>query len=167
MNCYGIWVDIIVPIISAFVGGLITMLGVIITIFSRNRKDKKNALVAVKPWIYSLDRAESGTIIVDSYIYIASEENFRDNASFIITIKNTDNGIGIVESFQTKNKIYYPMVGRILEKNKTTNLAIYLDEGTILEEMYLVITDIYDNKYKYKVIQTNNKKQGYRIREIK
>ena len=45
MNCcYVIWSDIIIPLIAALIGGGLTLLGVVLTIKSENKKAKKVTL---------------------------------------------------------------------------------------------------------------------------
>ena len=46
MQCYDYWKDIIIPLLSALIGGFVTMLGVIITIKWESKKEKKKRVDA-------------------------------------------------------------------------------------------------------------------------
>ena len=51
MNCcYVIWSDIIIPLIAALIGGGLTLLGVVLTIKSENKKAKKEYLEKIRPF---------------------------------------------------------------------------------------------------------------------
>ena len=47
--------NIIIPIVSAIIGGLCTFLGVLITILHEKKKEKEERLLANKPLFYRLD----------------------------------------------------------------------------------------------------------------
>ena len=165
MQCYDCWKDIIIPLLSALIGGFVTMLGVIITIKWESKKEKKNRIEAAKPWIYSLDYEESYDCISTNDIYL-SANGMATNIERFIIIKSTGNGIGIIERFETENMVYYPFIGRILDKNSVTHVRICLSEkNETLKNMFLYVSDVYGNQYKYKTLQNQNHSNAWRIEE--
>lgn len=49
-ECYSFWIDVFVPLISAIIGGGLTLLGVIWTIKAENKKSKKEYLEKIRPF---------------------------------------------------------------------------------------------------------------------
>lgn len=166
MCTYQVWVDIIIPLISAFIGGFITMLGVIITIRSEKKKEAKNAIKAIKPWIFSLDYCNDNDIENANMICLSDGNPINHSVDAHILIKNTDNGIGIIEKMQTEKNTYYPTIGKLLEKDRVTKLNICFGSGENLRNMLLTITDIYGNKYLYEVFMETKHRYVWQIREI-
>lgn len=166
MTCNEIISNIVVPILSAIIGGALTLFGVWLTIHRDKKRDEENLKKSVKPWIYVEDNYDHYDYKDKNYINLAvSSESVLRNC-FKIYIKNTDNGIGIVDKLVTKNQTYIPVFGEILEKNKVTSLNIYYqDKSENLQDMILYIKDVYGNPYKYKVQLCNNGKR-WNIEEI-
>lgn len=166
MVCNDVFVDIVVPLLSAIIGGALTLVGVWLTIHRDKKRDEDNLKKSVKPWIFSEDNFDHYDYKDKNYINMAVSSESVLNNCFKIYIKNTDNGIGIVDKLVTKNQMYIPVFGEILEKNKVTSLNIYYqDKCENLQDMILYIKDVYGNPYKYKVQICNNSKK-WRIEEI-
>ena len=49
--CYQVWGDIIIPLLSALIGGALTFLGVFYTIKHQERKEKENECLKYKPYL--------------------------------------------------------------------------------------------------------------------
>lgn len=163
---YNLWVDIIVPLLAAFIGGGITMWGVILTIKYERKNSLEQTKQAAKPWIFSLDLHENYDFKKAGDIILEGNSPIGRNASLVFVIHNTDNGIGIIEKFVTENNEYLPSIGRILDKNSINNVTVYLNEKENLEDMYFVIQDVCGNRYKYKAYQTGKAGKGNHIKEI-
>lgn len=166
IGCYDIWVDIIIPLLSAVLGGAITMWGVVHTIKHEQKKAEEQAIQDVKPWVFSLDPLEDYDYKKASVITLSASEQLSGNTNIQFIIKNTDNGVGIIEKYETENNTYYPRVGRILDKNSVNYINIILSPKETLEDMFLYVNDIYGNSYKYKVILVENPNNGHRIKEV-
>ena len=170
MQCYDYWKDIIIPLLSALIGGFVTMLGVIITIKWESKKEKKKRVDAAKPWLYSLSEYEENNYEKANQIQLVAEDDdyfsVKNNGNGIIVIKNASNVVGLVDSLQTDRVLYKPCFGKILDKNDVTWLIVYLkDKEETLTNMRLSISDIYGNKYEYAVAQNENQK-SWIIHEI-
>ena len=101
-----VWVDFVIPIASAVLGGLVTMIGVIITIRWERKKEEQARKDAAKPWIYSLNERKQARYEESNKIHLTKEgEPFSaDKGKGIIIIKNASDAIGIVKKFQTENQ---------------------------------------------------------------
>ena len=158
------WIkDIFIPLLSAFIGGFITLAGVWLTIRRDKKRDEDNKKQSAKPWIYSLDPLEDYDYKNASEFIMATSYDYCFTANFEIIVKNTDNGICILDEFVTESKRYIPIRGKVFDKDSVIHLNIHIEEGETLKDMYLYVKDIYGNKYKYKVYQT---KKGNYIEEV-
>lgn len=164
MDCYNIFVDIVIPLVSAFIGGFVTLAGVWLTIRRDKKREKENYKKSVKPWIYSIDNAKNSDL--QNEIIMATSASSESKHGLFLTIKNTDNGIAIVDKFVTKNKIYIPIFGKIIDKSQTIGLHIHFEPGETIEDMYLYVRDILGNVYKYEVFQHNLQRRSNYIEEV-
>lgn len=155
---YSVCVDIIIPLLSALIGGFVTMLGVILTIKHEQKKAAEQRKQDAKPWLFSMDDKENFDCKKANDIILMADATMEGRAGLCILIKNTDNGVGIIEKLQTKDNTYLPTVGRILDKNSISYVHFFFAPHETLTDMYLYISDVYGNKYMYRVEQDACKK---------
>ncbi len=157
MECNEIIKDIIIPIVSATIGGLCTFLGVFLTIRHEKKREKEERLLSNKPLFYRLDLMQEydDKSAVDFCLGVG---NFDDKEGQIFgVIKNTDNAILIIDNVSVNGKIYKSMYGDVVDKNQIFNLYINVSEKLNKDdEILFTVKDIMDNKYKYEV-ETKNK----------
>lgn len=163
---YSVLVDIIVPMIAAFLGGGITMWGVVRTIKYERNNSREQALQAAKPWIFSLDEFEHYDYKNAGDIKLEGNAPMESKPTLSFIFRNTDNGIGIIDKFVTENNEYIPSIGRILDKNSVNHVTVLLNENENLKDMYFVVRDVYGNKYRYRAFQTGKAGKGNHIEEI-
>lgn len=166
VEAINIFKDVVVPLISALVGGLLALIGVVITLYWDKKKDEEEKKQAVKPWIYSIDPMEDYDYKKAIDVVMATSTDANSTLCVQIIIKNTDNGICILDELITETKRYIPILGKVLDKGTITNLNIWFETGETLKDMYLYVKDIYGNKYKYKVCPINSIIKGYVIEEV-
>lgn len=166
MTCYNVWVDIVVPLISAFIGGFITLAGVWLTIRRDKKRDENNRIKDAKPWIFSLSDCENFDCKEANDIVLASSFDVKGKKGFSVVIKNTDNGVCVIDKFVTERKEYFPVVGKIIDKNSIAYLHVFFDEGETIRDMFLYVNDVYGNSYKYKAFQGNNISEKSYIEEV-
>ena len=160
--------DVIIPLASSIIGGLMALAGVWITIRRERRNTEEQTKKAAKPWIFSLDSVEIYDAKKANNIVIADCFNYdKSFGSLVIIIKNTDNGVCIIEKFKTENNEYIPVVGKVMDKSSITYVHIFLTENETLKDMYLYVNDVYGNQYKYKVFQGEGLKECCYIEETK
>lgn len=150
ISCYDVWVDIIIPLLSAVLGGAITMWGVVHTIKHEQKNSEEQTRLSVKPWLFSVDDDGTSDTRNANFYLMQAEEYLSNDSCLSFLIRNTDNGVAILEKFQTKNNTYTPYVGKILDKNTVTYLQVRIAPEETLENMYLYIKDIYGNTYYYR-----------------
>lgn len=163
--------NIIIPTVSAIIGGLCTFLGVLITILHEKKKEKEERLLANKPLFYRLDLRQEYEYksAVDFCLGVG---NFDDKEGQIFgVIKNTDNAVLIIDGVSVNGKLYKSLYGDVVDKNQIFNLYINVSEKINKEdEIIFVVKDIMENKYEYRV-ETGYKDEKYSeiigLKEIK
>jgi len=163
---YDVLVDIIIPILAAFLGGGITMWGVVRTIKYERKNAQEQAIQAAKPWIFSLDALEHYDYKNAGDIKLEGNSPLRKESTLQFILRNTDNGIGIIEKFVTEKNEYIPVIGRILDKNSINHVTVFLNKNESLKDMHFIVRDVYGNRYNYRAYQTDNPDKGYHIEEI-
>ena len=152
--------DIIIPIISAIIGGLFTFLGVFITIKHEKNKERNERILSNKPLFCRLDyRQEYDT--KETIDFCLGVGNFDDKAGQIFAIiKNTDNAVLIIGGVMVNGKIYKSLYGDVVDKNQIFNLYINVSkEINKDDEIIFIVKDIMENQYKYEIeIKYENEK---------
>ena len=71
--------------------------------------------------------------------------------SYFSIIKNTDNGIVILDRVETENNRYYPEADTVVEKNQMFELKVrwIISGNETLKDVRLFVKDIYGNEYQY------------------
>ena len=157
MNCYEIIINFYIPIISALIGGLSTFLGVWLTIKHESKKYRDNIIQSVKPWIFSYD----DTINASNHTSINLSKNGKNGDvnkknSVLLKIKNTDNGIALVDKVvSSKKNEYLPYFGCVIGKNELVYIYIEIEDND--DDLMLYINDVHNNTYTYKILYKNGK----------
>lgn len=157
IDFYDVCVGIIIPLLSALIGGGMTMWGVVQTIKHEQKNVREQTVQASKPWVFYTDDAEAKK-------HPMHEVDLRTDGVKIelgeryIYIKNTDNGVGIITKLATKTHVYTPLANRVIEKSSLTQITLHIVAGESLEDMRLFISDVYGNEYAYEVKQVERKR---------
>lgn len=111
------WItDVIVPLGSALIGGLLALLGVLITLCREKKELKKERIERAKPILinYSLAAVERSSF-VPVFIFKSNE---GENINILEGVfKNTDNGIAFIDYIKTETKTYMPVDSATVDKN--------------------------------------------------
>ena len=144
--------NIIIPIVSAIIGGLCTFIGVLITILHEKKKEKEEKLLINKPLFYRLDLRQ-GYEHKNVLEFCLGVENFDNKEGQIFgVIKNTDNAVLIIDGVSVNGKLYKSLYGDVVDKNQVFYLYVNVSEKINKDdEIVFFVKDIMENKYKYKV----------------
>ncbi len=152
MDCNEIIIGIFVPLVSALIGGGLTLVGVLMTIKHEKKDEEERQRLSVKPWIYSVNPMEEYDYKNAKDIIFSVNDRLSTGIRKQVIIRNTDNGILIFEKIETKHFEYKPLVGNVMDKNSVCNLNIELEENDDIDNCILYIRDIFNNSYRYKII---------------
>ena len=142
--------DVAVPVISALIGGGLTMLGVKWTINAQRKENSENQRLAVKPLFYALHPMQD-------YDYKSAKDFFLQERGIANTrrafgiIKNTDNGVLIIDKFVGERHEYIPANGNMVDKGMIINLYVDINPDDNLNVAQLHVRDVLNNKYIYDV----------------
>ena len=152
--------DVVIPIVSAIIGGLFTVGGVYLTIRHERKKEKERIVLANKPLICRLDPMQQYDY-KSAVEFDIEEPGEEDKGKIFGIIKNTDKAILIIDGVSVNGKLYKPRYGNVVDKNQIFYLRIYVSE-TIKEtdDVLFIIKDIMENTYKYKLEIKSDKKEA-------
>lgn len=159
MECKEVMTGITVPIICALLGGGITLGGVWATIKNEAKKDREARRIAAKPlaFSYQIDYKELKSDNSKRLVYSMISKSGKGSLVVSGIIKNTDNGIMMLDRVESACSVYYPDQNRVVDKNTVIRLDIYLEDRVEnLQDAYLYVKDIYGNQYKYAIDFTGN-----------
>lgn len=164
MDCYNIFVDIVIPLVSAFIGGLVTLVGIIITINHERTCRKEDEIKLYKPFFVSLTAYDEKT--KKRLPDVVFESNIDKGMHRLIDgyIENLDISHFTIEKVVIGNTSYFPISNAVVEKNCVLSIQVYGNEK-IIESATLHIYDVLENKYIYDMIFQEKAEQGCRIVE--
>ena len=160
--------EVVIPIVSAVYGGLITLVGVLLTI-KETRKDiaKKDDFEA-KPFF--------GIIDVQHYLNDESCKNeigfrpkkFDGKLVFLdeINIQNSDKAPFYIDKFSVDDTDYYPDSTFLVTKEMVFNATIYVEQSKKkpLDKVYMHVTDV---NFKSRIYELQcGGYHDYRIKEM-
>lgn len=144
MNCCS---DFFVPLIAAFIGGLLTLSGVIITLHTQKKEAAIIKKDEAKPYLCCLESCKNMKDI-ETLTLKQTSDNQTEICKIMFIIKNTDNGIAFIKELKTENNVYTPIDNNIIDKNETVKLLIIVaNKKESLKNWELIFADIYDNNY--------------------
>ena len=142
--------DIVIPIISAFIGGGLTMIGVAWTLRNQSKEHREDIKLSIKPLFFYInplqnyDSTNVGDYVMQSYSGIKTRKAYG-------IVKNTDNGVLILEKIVSGNFEYIPVRGNIIDKGDIFNLYVDFCENDNYETVVLFVKDVLNNEYKYEI----------------
>lgn len=154
MNCIFI-TGIIIPLVSAVIGGGLTLLGVWFTIRNQSKKEEIARKAAARPWIFSCETCSPQN---KKKYFMVPDSDYSQDMFIAGTIKNTDNGILILDHLKSKKVQYFSSGDKVVDKNTVIELVVLVKNRIeTLEELYLYINDVYGNQYRYELLLAGNR----------
>lgn len=149
--------ELFVSIYTAMIGGGITLIGVAWTINKNNADRKNDRRLAVKPLIYPFFPQSEYDYKQQVDLIFCNKDKMKVY-TFVGIIKNTDNGILIVEKAIVNGTNYEIKFPTVLDKNISGRVIIYDEAELEIESMYIIGKDVLGNIFKYKIIVNQKKK---------
>lgn len=148
--------EIVIPIVSALYGGILTLIGVAWTIKQNNIDRMNEKRLSVKPLIYPLsclsDYDYKNAVDLD---FIKDDNSKVKN--IIGVIENSDNGILIIESAIVNGEEYKLFNKAVIAKNKAAHVLVYTEKEIDIETIYVIGKDVLGNTIKYKLTLNKEK----------
>ena len=163
--------EIIIPIIAAVYGGLLTLVGVAWTIKKSDNDRKQAEEQRVKPLVFicnpqmtSINKEELMKGVLLSKRNIGSLKNAEANkVAFIlpqIVISNSDYSHVVIRGFRINDEYHLYDHGQVLPKNKTFSLQndFRFDYSNEIEYVAILLQDMLENLYELELNFSINKK---------
>lgn len=171
--------SIVIPIVSAVYGGLLTLVGVAWTIKKSNNDRRMEEQQKAKPIVFicnpettSINKEELMKSILHSKRNIGTLKNASEKGSaFIlpqIIISNSDYSHVAIRGFRINNDYHIYDYGQILPKDKTLYLKndFRFEYANKIEYMAILIQDMLDNIYELEVNFTISKPEKDKVIKI-
>ena len=159
-------ISIIIPILSAIIGGGLTLVGVIITIKHSDKINKEEYIEKFRPVL----RGHSG---YDDYDYkqakIVRIENDSENKEKRIfgVFSNTDKANVELDEIFINDTCYKITVNRYIKKSEDFIIDISIDSKIIVETLKIKMLDDCNNSYIFNLMFNTSSKDTIRILGIK
>lgn len=148
VTCYDVWTDIIIPLAAALIGGGLTMIGVAWTLRAQKKENNENNRLSVKPLFYGVNAAQGyDSNKTPKYIFV--RQGYPGDAQVYGLIRNTDNGILILDKFVASKYEYRPQKTTVIDKNATAYIQINRCSDDNLNVAHLHVRDVLGNEYVY------------------
>lgn len=157
---------IVVPLVSAGIGGALTLLGVMKTLKNENQIIREEHNEKLKPilinYTCSFEREEN----IPKYIFVSDGPETSKNIKGIF--KNTDCGIAFIDKIVTENKTYLPKDNSTVDKNTAFIIELHNLDNESLKFCQIFCHDILGNGYYYdaKFVFDDNREREIEIGNI-
>ena len=166
--------NIVIPIIAAVYGGLLTLVGVALTIRKSDKDRKEDEIKKAKPLVFVIDKGSRSSL--ENQIerkWLFSEKGYGDLEKanddedsfslYHIPLSNSDYSYCSVIGFKINEKVHFYDYGQVLPKNSSIDMfsrfEFKFDEK--IEHVAILLEDMLDNIYEF-VVETEiveNKKE--------
>lgn len=147
----GIFVGAITTIVSGVIAGALTMLGVYETIENNRKENEESTRLAIKPLFYCAQFVPNEILATAQKFHLKKDNTTHPMKSAYGIVKNTDNGILIIDKLSTEQYEYYPINGNIVDKNSIFMISADIDNNDSLITPRLHVKDVLDNEYVYDI----------------
>ena len=151
--------NVVIPIVSAVYGGLITLVGVAWTIRKADKDRKIDEMKAIHPIIYPFGKYNDINTKNLITIQFKSKEEQQPTCIYLGTIKNTDNAILLIKEIVVDGERFSISYGDVLDKGKFADLEILTNKKLRFDDVILIGTDVKDNIIKYRLFLNLSEKR--------
>ena len=164
--CCQIWKDIIIPLISALIGGGLTLVGVIITIRHTNKTIRNDYISKYKP-SFKLRNPMDDFDLKFSKPLMFKGGNCGENSKKILGMfTNTDKANFEIDSIYVNSEYFRIDINRYIAKSEDFDFSLCIDKTLNVETLELKVLDEQNNVYRYKLDFITNEKGNIEITKI-
>lgn len=149
---------VIIPLVSAIIGGGLTVWGVILTIKEDNKIRKEDIRIQNEPLFYILDpNQDYDNTNIKEFDFKSVEEA---KGYIQILFKNTDKTPFVLEYININGKTYLPQNGTVVDKNDIFFVNVHTNDNLMSNKTnnaFMAIKDVLNIEYKYKLIYSKEK----------
>ncbi len=164
--CCQVWGDIIIPLLSALIGGGLTLVGVIITIKHTNKTIRNDFINKYKP-SFKLRNPMDDFDLKYSKPLMFKGGNSKENSKMILGMfTNTDKANFEIDAIYINGEYFRIDINRYIAKSEDFDLSLCISKELNVETLELKALDEQNNVYRYKLEFTINPKENIEITKI-
>ena len=150
-------------LLSALVGGLLTLVGVTVTLLFDQRKQKKNREEAARPFFAIMDYFDERTHDSNKPTMCFSLDQNYDSktASFWTIMINSDKVPFLIEKFTINGKNYYPDCKEMILKEMCVYIKVFYTDNIGDSDIIMHVIDINHRKRKYKMFHDGSRMNDF------
>lgn len=154
--------SIVVNIVAAVYGGILTLVGVAWTIRKSEDDKKENLRLNNKPWLFVHKSVAWEKRKDYTKYYFACLDDAGNEARHFCVLKNTDNGIAILKKIISEQYDYYPLNDSIIDKKGVVDIMVQFKSDDTKRNIRIVVEDVLGYEYVYKIVmdEATKKVQG-------
>lgn len=162
LNAQEIITQIVIPLVSAIIGGGMTLWGVGLTLRRERKREETQKKETYMPFLFSVN--DQATVDLDSVIhYTFGLGKASEEIAFVGVqgrIKNIGQKAYILDRIETPNFTYVPLDGSVVDVGRVCQIYIYAEDN-LDTEWSLYVRDLLGNQYKYEMLDVQT--QFFRI----
>lgn len=141
-------------LISALIGGVFALIGVLITIIWERKKISEEKKESSNPFFAIIDLGDSRVIDSNNHVFVFSTDGcYSDTKTRLIAnFVNSDKVEFIIDKISINNKNYYPFRKELISKGMAFIIKLNYEDDIKKYDVLMYITDISHNKRTYKLI---------------
>lgn len=144
--------QVFITVYSCVIGGLLTLGGVAWTIKQTDKHRNEDKILENRPLFYplALNQKQIKDPNLLEIAFVSNDE--KETGCFIMgAIENSDNSNIIVDKLYISNKEYKPLNNSIISKSNKYRILIKTNSVLLDDDIKLIVKDILDNVYTYKL----------------
>lgn len=159
--------EIFITIYSCVVGGLLTLGGVAWTIKQADKQRNEDRILENKPLFYpiALSQRQLSQSNLLEIAFVCKEEKGTD-CIIMGVIENSDNSIVIIDKLIINDNEYKPLNHAIISKSNRYKILINTKNTLINDDIRLVVKDVLNNQYCYKIEVFETSRNGKKNKNI-
>ncbi|MCR4698523.1 MAG: hypothetical protein K5762_04060 [Bacilli bacterium] len=169
--------SIVIPLVSAIYGGMITLVGVAWTIKKSDLDKKREEMNKVRPFLFfvapkNIKEEPSNIRYLDELIYYVDAFSGKKRYSIDnFYLKNTDYSYSSIKGLCINDDLMIMSIAQVLDKNEVylykrsaENEFFYAEE---IKKIYLLIEDVFENYYLYETnFKIKNEADNFNLIEL-
>lgn len=146
--------DIIIPLVSAFIGGSMALWGVHLTLERDKLERKLEREENSRPFFCPLDLWDSSVATSNNHIFCFSLTDCFDKSSPVLNANmvNSEKTEFIINKITICGKDYRPFRPEMISKGMLFMIKLYYEDDPYKNDVFMHITDINHNNRVYKLV---------------
>lgn len=144
--------DILMPIISSVIGGMMALAGVFVTLRTDRKVRMKEEKEKARPYFGIIDDVDTRVIQSDNHVFaFDSDQNFPTKNILFVHIVNSEKVEFMIEKFKINGREYKARSKKIVSKGLACKIMIYDYVDVMIRDAFMYIIDLKNDTRIYKL----------------